>query len=216
MPSIIPPKRPQLNAEEMLAWAYENDLDRSFDGVILLSIRGYYLDSMGVPGQNDRNMYDDAVAVLEIKDMRVVKMYTFNFNVDPSERRNGMAFILPDVYKYQKGKHRGQYWALRQASPVRLDRDGAGGLVSGYFGINIHKGGLTNTWSLGCQTVPQTQWDEFKELVYSLMTKYNQAWIYYVVTEELERREWKADYERERQAAAGGQPPARPFPVAAG
>jgi lysozyme len=132
--------------------------------VVVLAIRGYYQDSMGKSGTNDRGIYDDAAFVV-LSD-RVV---SFNFNTDPSAWRSAIATLNPGIWTYWPGKHKVSdpdgYPAFRQADNVAVTRDGKGTEI-GQFGINIHRGGVNGTSSLGCQTVPPAQWDEFKSLVY--------------------------------------------------
>ena len=53
-------KTPQLSNSETEAIIAANNVPRDRFPVILVGIRGYYLDSMGAPGANDRRRYDDA------------------------------------------------------------------------------------------------------------------------------------------------------------
>jgi len=135
--------------------------------VTILGIRGYYKDSMGKPGQNDRAVYDDAAFVL-LSD-RVV---AFNFNTDPSAWRDGIATLVTGVWSFVVGWHKlgkkSGHAALRQNGLFTVRRDGRG-LQTGEFGINLHRGGENGTSSLGCQTVPPDQWEEFRNLVYSAL-----------------------------------------------
>ena len=56
---------------------------RKMPRVVLLGVRGYFQDSMGIKGQNDRGIYDDAMFIYSPLYFR-----SFNFNTDPS--RHGM------------------------------------------------------------------------------------------------------------------------------
>ena len=59
--SIVPRSKPRMAAEEVRAIAIEMGLDTKKYPVYLVGVRGYYLDSMGKKGVNDRGMYDDAI-----------------------------------------------------------------------------------------------------------------------------------------------------------
>jgi lysozyme len=148
--------------------------------VVLVAVRGYYLDSMGKAGVNDRGIYDDAAFVVS-----PTTFTAFNFNVDPSIHRAGIASILPGVHWFRRGRHGisrdrpGKilsYPAFRPATagerlpvsrdgePRRSKRDGVA--------TNIHKGSRSSTSSEGCLTVPPAQWDEFYHLVDSEMKRH--------------------------------------------
>lgn len=107
---------------------------------------------------------------------------TFNFNTDPSRYRPGTGFgaqkgmmrVLPGLYFAHKvDLHKGKYEALCQRlGSVRVERDGINGPYiqeDAWVGANIHMGGLTDTWSEGCQTVPKPQFDEFMVLVRGIL-----------------------------------------------
>jgi hypothetical protein len=53
---------------------------------------------------------------------------------------------------------------------------------TGWFGINIHKGGYNSTSSLGCQTIYPTQWQSFINTVYDQLKRYKQTKLPYVLT----------------------------------
>ncbi len=155
--------------------------------VFLVGVRGYYEQSMGSPLGNDRGLYDDAIFIMSRADFRA-----FNANTDPSRVRKGygfgakkgMAVLQPGVWQYKIGLHKGLYRALRQAGPVMVKRDGEPAYLDrGWFGINIHKGGRNTTSSLGCQTLPPAQWEEFITTVSALTDRHHQKIIPYILIE---------------------------------
>ena len=182
---ILPPRRPKLTRAECLGI-----LDaRRITVPAVVGFRGYYQDGMGVPGANDRGIYDDAIVV--IGPAGVFK--TYNANTDPSVSRKGVAVLRPGTYLYKKGVHGLskpkplRYAALVQASEVTVVRDLIGD-DTGWFGINIHRGSLTSTSSLGCQTIYPLQWAEFKATVYAVLDRSRLTKIPYVLVTEADRR----------------------------
>lgn len=153
--------------------------------VALLGSRGYYRDTMGKPGKNDRGIYDDAIFVSSPNGC-----YSFNANTDPSPWRPGVASLVPGVHNYRKGRHgisRGPgYPALRPATPgeaLPVRRDGQRGTSEG-IAINIHRGGRNTTSSLGCQTIHPDQWGAFIALVYAEMDRHGQKTVPYLLIEQ--------------------------------
>ena len=142
--------------------------------LFLVGVRGYYLDTMGKAGVNDRGIYDDAIFVCSPN-----VFAAFNANTDPSVTRKNMAVLRAGRYlAHHFGLHRGKYLALVQrAGAVTVDRDDAKS-ETGYFGINIHKGANSSTSSEGCQTIPPKQWDAFIKLVEAEARRlYVQQWM---------------------------------------
>jgi lysozyme len=180
---MLPSRKPQA------ALSYFKDIvdqhkDRLEDcPVVLVGVRGYYLDTMGKKGKNDRGIYDDAIAVLNLNNGTFA---TFNANTDPSIWKPKVASLKCGVWWYKKGLHglstSSPYPALRQLRPVTVHRDGRAD-ETGMFWINIHCGGVNTTSSLGCQTIPPKQWDSFKALVYDQMARENQKEIPYILVE---------------------------------
>jgi len=158
--------------------------DRQDDAVKILAIRGYYTNTLGRKGVNDRNLYDDAIFVVEPDGV-----HNFNGNTDPSRFRRGIAKLkAPQAVRYIPGPHgykrkNGPYPAFRQNNECTVVRDQTGD-DTGIFWINLHRGGNTTTSSAGCQTVPPHQWNEFKTLVDNLLDKYGQKTFYYVLINE--------------------------------
>ena len=144
------------------------------DKVKVLVVRGYYLNSMGKKGVNDRAMYDDAIFVVSPDGIQ-----PFNGNSDPSVFRKRVATIKANqAIRYRSGMHGysrkgGPYPAFRQDRICTVYRDGVGD-DTGMFHVNLHRGGVNGTSSLGCLTVPPHQWDEFHDLVSRLLKKYGQ------------------------------------------
>ena len=180
---MIPKDRPRQNRKSTLEALAKNGVTEL---VCLFGIRGYYRDSMGVVGKNDVGMYDDAIIVISPN-----VHAAFNANTDPSrlgwnaKAGKPMAQLKRGVWRYKVGKHglnRGNpYTALVQAVPVTVHRGDKE--ETGWFGINIHRGGFKSTSSEGCQTVVPEQWDSFITLVRSEMKRSNAKTIPYLLTE---------------------------------
>jgi lysozyme len=180
---MVPNSRPQQAKEKTLGMVIRAGIE---DRVALVAIRGYYANSMGVKGKNDRGIYDDAIILLSPS-----VHATFNANTDPSVYRKGIAVLKAGVHRFKKGNHGigkpdGGYPALRPSNakeelPVARDKEGDSMGVA----INIHRGGYNSTSSVGCQTIYPAQWDGFINLVYGEMTRYNQKTIPYLLTEQI-------------------------------
>lgn len=184
--SITPSSRPHIDRAKALA--YLQGAPVKLSEVLVLAVRGYYLDTQGAPGRNDRGRYDDALVVLS-----PAACVAFNGNTDPSASRIRMAVLKPGVYRYKLGIHglnrpaAQRYPAFVQAAAVTVIRDEVGP-DTGWFGINIHRGGIGTTSSLGCQTVPPAQWSAFFELVKSELKRIGQKDFAYALIEETEFR----------------------------
>jgi lysozyme len=164
-------------------------LPGSHGSVVLLGIRGYYLDTMGMVGLNDRKLYDDAIILVSPR-----LHLAFNANCDPGAHRRGIATLLPGIHPYKRGLHgisRGPgYPALRPATPgerLPVWRDGMTGVYTG-IAINIHKGSRTSVSSEGCQTVWPGQWPEFIGAVRAELDYWSQKIIHYVLVDEINTR----------------------------
>lgn len=150
--------------------------------VYLVGIRGYYLNSMGKPGENDRGIYDDAIILVG------PNLYeTFNGNTDPSRYKAGIATLIPGLHYYRKGRHgisKGSgYPAFRPDTAdesLPVTRDGQEGIKKG-IAINIHKGGYNTTSSEGCQTIHPDQWQKFITKAYKAMDLEGQRRIPYIL-----------------------------------
>lgn len=152
----LPNTTPKITREEILKKI--SFLNVSQYPLAIIGIRGYYENTMGEAGKNDRGIYDDAIILIS------TNVYaTFNGNTDPSIFRKDIASLKEGTYyAHNFGMHKGKYLALVQRSgEVVITRDGQVGEQKGYFGINIHKGGLNGTSSEGCQTIHPYQWESF-------------------------------------------------------
>ena len=162
--SIIPNNKPRISRSQIETILKNKEIDTTQYPLIIIGIRGYYKDTMGKVGENDRNMYDDAI-ILQTPNVTAA----FNGNVDPSKFQKGIATLVPGFYPvYKFDTHNGasmQYPAICQRlGKVKVTRDGSTEIYEGNFGINIHMGGMENTWSEGCQTIVKTQWESFYAL----------------------------------------------------
>jgi hypothetical protein len=151
----------------------------------LLGCRGWFLNK-GITGQNDRGLWDDAIFLVTPNGA-----LGFNANTDPSTGAPGRAELAPGVWRYRIGIHglskpkAQRYKALVQAAPVSVRRDGRDGLDTGWFGINIHRGGSASTGSAGCQTIPPSQWAEFLRAVEHALWAANRVTIAYHLGESI-------------------------------
>lgn len=154
------------------------------ESVYVIAIRGYYKNSMGVPGENDRGIYDDAIILVGPGYFK-----TYNGNTDPRKHGKGIGQLLPGLHFFKQGVHgykSGPYKAFRTANHLEIlpvIRDGQKGIKDGVT-INLHKGGLFNTNSIACQTIYADQWMEFQKTAYQLMDQEGQRVLPYLLIEE--------------------------------
>jgi len=170
--------KPRLSSSALRQRLAVYSLDRETHPLVVIGIRGYYLNTLGQSGKNDRNIYDDAIFI----DSPSVTA-SFNANTDPSAYRKGkgvgaakgMASLKPGLWMAHKfGLHKGKYLALVQRlGEVTVVRDGDPDYEdTGFFGINIHKGGFNGTNSEGCQTIYPSQWESFITLAQDQARRY--------------------------------------------
>lgn len=191
MSSIKPKKKPQITQERLEKVLKKRKTWKKLPECYIVGIRGYFLRTMGDETKNDRGIYDDALIVVGPG-----IFLTYKANLDPSRGREGegrgskkgMATLKEGVWKFKLGIHgiskpkNRQYPALVQAEKVTVMRDAKksvkeayeyeGRLVyddSGFFGINIHKGGFNTTSSEGCLTVYPTYWESYYATVEALV-----------------------------------------------
>jgi len=173
---LIPSKRPKVDENLIRAIIEEKVIDSQVGAVTLVGIRGYFSKA------NERAIYDDCLVWVTPEGCKA-----FNANTDPGRFRKDIATLRCGVWKYKKGMHPAEapnYPAFRQAASVVVDRDDGKKGDIGWFGINIHKGGKNTVSSLGCQTIPPEQWDEFKKHGYQMLTNYRQDTFNYVLVEK--------------------------------
>lgn len=179
---LIPNSKPQLKKADALK-IVEKYKDKLKSKLILIGVRGYYAKSMGATDGNDSNLYDDAMIVVGNE------YATFNANTDPSfvtKKGRELAKLNTGVHTFYKGKHKGQYNALR-AFPEGVVWDCTrNGKPAKCSYINIHKGGINaasgdKVWSEGCQTIPVNQYNPFIELVYKEMIANGEKVVTYIL-----------------------------------
>lgn len=192
MTATVPKGKPRITREKLEKLAPPVRVEGVHPPVELVGLRGYYRDSMGAVGRNDRGLWDDAL-ILRTPEAFVA----FNANTDPSpwginpKLGRGYAMLTVGVWLYKLGIHKrgkpGGHAALVQAAPVIVDRrlqpDDEELLHEGWFGINIHRGGLHTTGSEGCQTIYRPQWDAFITLLTSELTRHWQHIVPYTLIE---------------------------------
>lgn len=196
--------RPAAARAEAVAMCERHGVRLETTPFIVGGMRGYFPKSMGPTSGNDRDLYDDGFFILTATFFK-----TYNGNADPSGRKDGRASLVPGVYPvYKFDTHHGskrQYPAICQRfGPVNVLRDGHPPRPDrGMFGINIHEGGNWGTSSLGCQTLPNDQWEEFyadakREAIKVYGDRYDKVPITYVL------------FDMTVERAAAPPPPAAP------
>lgn len=165
---MLPPNRPNITRERVEEIITQHRVNRAVYPLVIVGIRGYYEDTMGVKNRNDRGVYDDAICLLTDREFAA-----FNANTDPSRYGlnpkigKGLAVLQAGVYyAYRFDTHGGSqpHAAICQrAGAVKVLRDGTPPTLetSASLGINIHRGSINSTSSEGCQTIPPPQWGDF-------------------------------------------------------
>lgn len=192
---------PRLKEEEVRNILKANNVDQT--KVAVVAIRGYYLDSMGKKGENDRMIYDDAHFIVWPDGISA-----YQGNTDPNGYRKGkgtgsekgMACLKEGIHIFGTGLHKGKL-AFRQCEPFTVIRDGNPPYEDkGWHAIDWHTGGSTSTSSLGCQTNPYPIFhEEVRPLMYRLLDRYENEKMKndrgelvrsfpYVLISEVERR----------------------------
>lgn len=189
-PGMMPASgRPDIARTTAIEWARDAGCDA---GVFIFGRRGYFRDSMGQKGKNERAVYDDAIGIVTPDFFAV-----FNGNTDPVGHGGTLGTLIPGVYDYKLGTHHPNTPkaapCLVQAGPVTLLRDN-GVQETGEYYVHIHSGFFNETGSLACQTLPPTQWSHAKDVggapnapyffdkVIEIMTELRMPTIKYVLT----------------------------------
>ena len=174
-------KRPNIDMAEVLEYIRQANVVIT-EAVYVVAIRGYYKNSMGKPGANDRGIYDDAMVLVGPNYLQ-----TFNANTDPSKYKPGIGTVAAGLHYYRKGKHgisgRHPYDAFRPDTPDESlpgTRDGIKGTVK-IYNPNLHSGGDVYTNSAACQTVYRPQWLEFQKAAYQLIDAAGQRRLPYLL-----------------------------------
>ena len=215
-----PPGRPNRTNRVIDAIARRYELDP--EKASLIFIRSYYLNSMGVSGVGDSNIYDDACYLIS-----PAMRESYNANTEASfpkkKDKNGRypAVMKLGKYKYAKGipnkSKPGRQFRALCPPPVWMSLPCTrNGVTSTCSHTNIHKGGsnagaFDRVWSLGCFTIPNIQWEDFTERVYSNMTKYKQKTIDVMIVENVMRDGEQVVVDHEGRKIVVGKEPDQPF-----
>lgn len=190
----IPNMKPGASRETVIAaakkrWAIDHPGD-PFPAQFVLAVRGYYDKTISPPG-NNINAYDDAFFIVTPDGMT-----SWNGNTDPTaygwnkSANKYMARLRAGCWKMRSVIHRGKYQAFGQASdPVTVDRVRQDGSVAkqdtGEFGINLHLGGYNTPSSAGCNTLPPTQWGDFRNTLNKFLAKFGPVFDFILIEGEI-------------------------------
>lgn len=136
----------------------------------------YQLNIVGVRAENvQANSFDDCICIFYKDNLGSWVLEKKAFTSDPGTyylnnpmNVSGTAIVVPGQYinSHKIGLHKGEYTALVQQGPINIIRDTnkdnvldftSGTVVTGIYGINIHRASSTGTstdvnkWSAGCQ-----------------------------------------------------------------
>lgn len=185
--AVVPKSRPQKSREEVetILAPLLGTLAPDKYPLVAFGLRGYYADSFGEKGKNDRGEWDDAIGWL---DRRTGGFQIWNGNTDPTPKfRKGLGQIhAPQILQFRIGKHKGRD-AFRQASTFLVDRDGTDAPVKAPVdcAFNWHDSlNPAKTSSEGCQTMPKDQFKAAREYGYVVVRQYypkNETFPYLLV-----------------------------------
>lgn len=174
----------------------------------------YNINIIGVRKYNEHNivtnMFDDAIIITYKTPANGWKKLIYPITTEPGNyymnkqlgNPKGTAILVPNQYRgcYQLGKHNGKYKALVQVKPVQVYRDGNKDLiydmnpeniVSGCFGINIHRSGVLYTpnkvdnYSAGCQVFQSiNDYNAFIRLCEEQVKRYGNSFTYTLIEEK--------------------------------
>ena len=182
MPKIITgkPKITDAETDKVVSHFFSGELPK----VIIVGIRGYYPTTYGKAG-NDFNEWDDAFLVYENGTL----LATFNGNTDPTKMRVDDAMLDEGVYHFYKGVHNGRVKGLRaypEGVKLPCKRQNSKGVwyKSLCSLINFHNPVGWTTGSEGCQTLPEPQYKQFRDLLYDLRDKHGLKVVTYLLIDE--------------------------------
>lgn len=183
-----------------------------------------YINFFGVRDNKTDNTFNDTLYIywkdVVSGDFKCVRTSGFTtkpgkrviLNEDGKQNLNGAAIVKEGWYKdvWHHGKHKGEYEALRQTSPITnpitITRDKTQyGLKSntyelrvlsdtaesGYFGINFHKSGdpngkYVNNWSAGCQVFQyKNEFDEAMQMSKSASKMGQKTFSYFLTNKNV-------------------------------
>lgn len=200
--------RPELT-QQAAADLSVNNTEKAY----LLAVRGFN-KSKNKSQKNEINIYDDAIFLITPEEVTGFNFNTDPSKEKPGmavmqpgvyKYKKGLHGLHHldlnnghDKWLYQELIHTGRdlkpepdrifpYWALRQAGPITVLRDGSKTPETkvdqrDWPWINIHRGGVNTTSSEGCQTVHPEQWQEFRNKVYKALADYQLQEINYILS----------------------------------
>lgn len=185
--------KPSLNFERISRLLKHEGVDLKKEKFLIGGVRGYYLNTKGRPGKNDRGIWDDVIYMVTEDGQFVV----FCANVDPSRVRKGrgfkegskgMASLKAMFHKdlWMIGRHKSIKTALRQASPCTVVRDGIDEDyedTGSHFMINGHPGSTKGTSSAGCQTFMPSDWPTAIAFAVRQMNRYGKKRVSYLLSD---------------------------------